>query len=75
MYCVGPHGACKIGIKRRILHDIYRYSLRCRENPCMDDFDLKLLDALQEDGRLTNNELGRTDRIVGFAMFAPSRRA
>ena len=27
----------------------------------MDEFDLKLLRALQEDGRLTNNELG--DRV------------
>jgi Lrp/AsnC family transcriptional regulator, leucine-responsive regulatory protein len=27
----------------------------------MDDFDLKLLAALQEDGRLTNNDLA--DRV------------
>ena len=27
----------------------------------MDDFDLKLLQALQEDGRLTNNDLA--DRV------------
>jgi DNA-binding Lrp family transcriptional regulator len=37
----------------------------------MDDFDLKLLDALQEDGRLTNNELA--DR-VGLSASQCSRR-
>jgi DNA-binding Lrp family transcriptional regulator len=37
----------------------------------MDDFDVKLLQALQEDGRLTNNELG--DR-VGLSASQCSRR-
>src|SRR5258708_6994678 len=37
----------------------------------MDDFDLKLLRALQEDGRLSNNDLG--DR-VGLSASQCSRR-
>lgn len=37
----------------------------------MDEFDLKLLDALQDDGRLTNNELA--DRI-GLSASQCSRR-
>jgi DNA-binding Lrp family transcriptional regulator len=37
----------------------------------MDDFDVKLLQALQEDGQLTNNELG--DR-VGLSASQCSRR-
>src|SRR5271169_3685403 len=37
----------------------------------MDDFDLKLLQALQEDGRLTNNDLA--DR-VGLSASQCSRR-
>jgi DNA-binding Lrp family transcriptional regulator len=37
----------------------------------MDDFDLKLLQALQQDGRLTNNDLG--DR-VGLSASQCSRR-
>ena len=37
----------------------------------MDDFDLKLLRALQEDGRLTNNDLA--DR-VGLSASQCSRR-
>jgi DNA-binding Lrp family transcriptional regulator len=37
----------------------------------MDEFDLKLLQALQEEGRLTNNELG--DR-VGLSASQCSRR-
>jgi DNA-binding Lrp family transcriptional regulator len=37
----------------------------------MDDFDLKLLNALQDDGRLTNNELA--DRI-GLSASQCSRR-
>jgi DNA-binding Lrp family transcriptional regulator len=37
----------------------------------MDDFDVKLLQALQEDGRLTNNDLG--DR-VGLSASQCSRR-
>ena len=38
---------------------------------CVDDFDIKLLKALQEDGRLTNNELA--DRI-GLSASQCSRR-
>jgi DNA-binding Lrp family transcriptional regulator len=38
---------------------------------CMDNFDLKLLEALQENGRLTNLELG--DRI-GLSASQCSRR-
>ena len=37
----------------------------------MDGFDLKLLDALQRDGRLTNNELAE---IVGLSPSQCSRR-
>ena len=37
----------------------------------MDEFDIKLLDALQADGRLTNNDLG--DR-VGLSASQCSRR-
>jgi DNA-binding Lrp family transcriptional regulator len=37
----------------------------------MDDFDLKLLAALQDDGRLTNNELGER---VGLSASQCSRR-
>ena len=37
----------------------------------MDDFDLKLLDALQEDGRLTNNELAER---IGLSASQCSRR-
>ncbi len=37
----------------------------------MDDFDIKLLDALQEDGRLTNFELGER---VGLSPSQCSRR-
>lgn len=40
-------------------------------NPCMDAFDLKLLDALQRDGRLTNNELAER---VGLSPSQCSRR-
>ena len=39
----------------------------------MDEFDLKLLDALQDDGRLTNNELA--DRIGLSASQCSRRRA
>jgi DNA-binding Lrp family transcriptional regulator len=39
----------------------------------MDEFDLKLLNALQEDGRLTNNELA--DRIGLSASQCSRRRA
>lgn len=39
----------------------------------MDVFDIKLLDALQEDGRLTNNELA--DRIGLSASQCSRRRA
>src|ERR1700722_8654418 len=38
---------------------------------CMDDFDIKLLAALQDDGRLTNNELGEK---VGLSASQCSRR-
>jgi DNA-binding Lrp family transcriptional regulator len=38
---------------------------------CVDDFDIRLLKALQEDGRLTNNELA--DRI-GLSASQCSRR-
>jgi DNA-binding Lrp family transcriptional regulator len=37
----------------------------------MDDFDLKLLDALQDDGRLTNNELAER---IGLSASQCSRR-
>lgn len=37
----------------------------------MDDFDIKLLDALQEDGRLTNNELAER---IGLSASQCSRR-
>jgi DNA-binding Lrp family transcriptional regulator len=37
----------------------------------MDDFDLKLLDALQQDGRLTNNELAER---IGLSPSQCSRR-
>jgi DNA-binding Lrp family transcriptional regulator len=37
----------------------------------MDDFDIKLLAALQDDGRLTNNELGEK---VGLSASQCSRR-
>jgi DNA-binding Lrp family transcriptional regulator len=37
----------------------------------MDDFDLKLLDALQADGRLTNNELAER---IGLSASQCSRR-
>src|SRR5215470_5316490 len=39
----------------------------------MDDFDLKLLDALQQDGRLTNNDLA--DRVGLSASQCSRRRA
>lgn len=39
----------------------------------MDEFDIKLLNALQEDGRLTNNELA--DRIGLSASQCSRRRA
>jgi DNA-binding Lrp family transcriptional regulator len=39
----------------------------------MDDFDLKLLQALQEDGRLTNNDLA--DRVGLSASQCSRRRA
>jgi DNA-binding Lrp family transcriptional regulator len=39
----------------------------------MDDFDIKLLQALQDDGRLTNNELG--DRVGLSASQCSRRRA
>jgi DNA-binding Lrp family transcriptional regulator len=39
----------------------------------MDDFDLKLLAALQHDGRLTNNELG--DKVGLSASQCSRRRA
>ncbi len=38
---------------------------------CMDQFDIKLLDALQRDGRLTNNELAEK---VGLSPSQCSRR-
>ncbi len=38
---------------------------------CMDTFDLKLLHALQDDGRLTNNELAER---VGLSASQCSRR-
>ncbi|MCA3636224.1 MAG: Lrp/AsnC family transcriptional regulator, partial [Methylobacterium sp.] len=38
---------------------------------CMDHFDIKLLDALQRDGRLTNNELAEK---VGLSPSQCSRR-
>ena len=41
-----------------------------REN-CMDEFDIKLLRALQEDGRLTNNELAER---IGLSASQCSRR-
>jgi DNA-binding Lrp family transcriptional regulator len=37
----------------------------------MDDFDIRLLQALQDDGRLTNNELGER---VGLSASQCSRR-
>ena len=39
----------------------------------MDEFDRKLLDALQQDGRLTNNELA--DRVGLSASQCSRRRA
>src|SRR5208337_5472518 len=39
----------------------------------MDDFDIRLLQALQDDGRLTNNELG--DRVGLSASQCSRRRA
>src|SRR5262252_6329172 len=50
----------------RIIINFMRY-------PCMDEFDIKLLNALQEDGRLTNNELA--DRIGLSASQCSRRRA
>src|ERR1700752_3824931 len=38
---------------------------------CMDEFDLKLLDAVQDDGRLTNNELAER---IGLSASQCSRR-
>src|SRR6476660_9194347 len=38
---------------------------------CMDEFDLKLLDALQDDGRLTNYDLAER---VGLSASQCSRR-
>jgi DNA-binding Lrp family transcriptional regulator len=38
---------------------------------CMDDFDIKLLKALQNDGRLTNNELAER---IGLSASQCSRR-
>src|SRR5260370_16389569 len=38
---------------------------------CMDEFDIKLLKALQEDGRLTNNELAER---IGLSASQCSRR-
>lgn len=38
---------------------------------CMDRFDIKLLDALQRDGRLTNNQLAE---LVGLSASQCSRR-
>src|ERR1700679_1684425 len=38
---------------------------------CMDDFDLKILKALQGDGRLTNNELAER---IGLSASQCSRR-
>lgn len=38
---------------------------------CMDGFDLKILDALQRDGRLTNNDLAEK---VGLSASQCSRR-
>ena len=40
-------------------------------DPCMDPFDLRLLAALQRDGRLTNNELAER---VGLSASQCSRR-
>ncbi|HKD28004.1 MAG TPA: Lrp/AsnC family transcriptional regulator, partial [Xanthobacteraceae bacterium] len=37
----------------------------------MDDFDIKLLRALQQDGRLTNNELAER---IGLSASQCSRR-
>jgi len=37
----------------------------------MDEFDIKLLKALQEDGRLTNNELAER---IGLSASQCSRR-
>src|SRR5499425_3749098 len=50
----------------RIIINFMRY-------PCMDEFDIKLLTALQDDGRLTNNELA--DRIGLSASQCSRRRA
>src|SRR5882757_2492336 len=40
---------------------------------CMDDFDLRILGALQEDGRLTNNDLA--DKVGLSASRCARRRA
>lgn len=40
-------------------------------DPCMDQFDMRILAALQQDGRLTNNELAER---VGLSASQCSRR-
>lgn len=40
-------------------------------DPCMDPFDMRILAALQQDGRLTNNELAEK---VGLSASQCSRR-
>jgi len=50
---------------------LYHYT---RDKHAWDAFDLKLLNALQEDGRLTNLELA-SGSLVRLAVFAPSHGA
>ena len=44
---------------------------RLKRQSCMDEFDIRLLDALQRDGRLTNHELADQ---VGLSASQCSRR-
>jgi DNA-binding Lrp family transcriptional regulator len=50
---------------------IFVFFLKMVRIYCMDDFDIKILRALQEDGRLTNNDLAEE---VGLSPSQCSRR-
>ncbi len=58
--CMKAHIADLVVLWEPIMHD-----------PCMDSFDLRILAALQQDGRLTNNELAER---VGLSASQCSRR-
>jgi DNA-binding Lrp family transcriptional regulator len=64
-----------IGVKRVVAYAIlcmmHSKNAPILRKTCMDEFDIKLLDALQADGRLTNNDLA--DR-VGLSPSQCSRR-